>query len=94
MDEGRGLSLAELVSLLEERLEMEVSLLNFRSKTLYSSLVPPARQREWMGMSLRDVAEEAVGQRVADPTIFLQANCYDDDSDEDVDLPTVAYLSP
>ena len=44
-------------------------------------------------MTLRDVVREASGLGARSPTLFLQANCYDEDEDEDVEVPTIAYRS-
>ena len=89
--EGRELSLAELVQLLEERLGLEISMLSYRSKTIYSSLAPPQRQKAWMPLGVRAALGDALGTPPRGGTLFLQANCYDDDAEEDVEVPTVAY---
>ena len=72
---------------------MKVSLLTFRSRMIYSSLAPPSRQTKWLQMGMAEVAHEADGREPRDPTLFLQANCYDEDRDEDIEVPSIAYRS-
>ena len=62
--EGRELSLRELVELLEARLGMELSVLSFKSKTLYSSLSPPSQQKRWLELGLSSAVHEATGATV------------------------------
>ena len=88
----REISLKELVKQLEVKLGMEVSLLSKGSVTLYSSLAPPAKQKEWMPMGVCEAVSAATGQPVkAEETLRLQASCYDEETEEDVEVPPVAY---
>jgi ubiquitin-activating enzyme E1 len=91
VEEEEELTLKELVDRLEDRLGLEVSLLSSGSRTLYSSLTPPAQQEEWLKMGVRDVVGAACGLRQSARTLMLQVSCYDEDEDEDVEVPTVAY---
>ena len=60
--------------------------------TLYSSLAPPAKQKEWLAMGVRAAVEAATGVAArADETLRLQASVYDEESEEDVEMPTVTY---
>lgn len=72
VDEGRELTLSELVKLLEKRFQLELSLIACRGHTLYSSLAPPARQKAWLQLGVRTVVAEAIGQLPRDQTIFMQ----------------------
>ena len=95
------LSLGELVKDLEARLGLEVSFLSSGSTTLYSSLQPPSGQKAWMAMPVTAVVREATGKGPAagsgggggggGTTLLLQASCYDEESEEDVEVPTIAY---
>jgi len=91
VNEGRELLLKELVQLLEERFQLELSMLSFRGQTLYSSIAPPSQQKFWLSLGVREVISNTTGQKPRSGTIFLQANCYDDESEEDVEIPTIAY---
>lgn len=84
-------ALKELVALLEERLAAELSLLSVDGMTIYSSLAPPAQQRAWMAMPVHEVVQAAKGAAVRSQTIRMQASCYDEEREEDVDVPVVAY---
>lgn len=71
---------------------MEVSMLSKGSATLYSSLAPPKKQKEWLPMGVRAAVEAATGAKPrADETLRLQVSCYDEETEEDVEMPTVAY---
>ena len=85
------LTLAALVSHLETELQLEVSMLSKDGMTLYSTLAPPARQREWMQMGVSKVVEDAAGTSVVGQAVSLQASCYDEEQEEDVEVPTVVY---
>ena len=86
------LTLKELVGELEARLGLEVSFLSAGSTTLYSSLQPPSNQKAWMPEAVSRVVGEATGKPPPPgATILLQASCYDEDADEDMEVPTVAY---
>ena len=90
-------TLKELVALLEERIGLELSMLSIDGMTLYSSLAPPAQQKTWMAMPVHAVVEavaEGKGRRAtgaAPTTVRLQASCYDEESEEDVEVPPVVY---
>lgn len=58
---------------LEERLQLEVSMLSYRGHTLYSSLAPPAQQAAWLPMGVRAVVSQATRQLPRSGTLFLQA---------------------
>ncbi|KAL3932416.1 MAG: hypothetical protein SGPRY_000714 [Prymnesium sp.] len=73
IDEGHDLRLEELVEHLEERLQLEVSMLSYRGHTLYSSLAPPAQQAAWLPMGVRAVVSQATRQLPRSGTLFLQA---------------------
>ena len=85
------LTLKELVDELEERLGLEVSMLSSGSATLYSSLTPPSQQKAWLPQPVRSVVEAATGSPARSVTLLLQASCYDEDAEEDVEVPTIAY---
>lgn len=86
------MTLAKLVEAIEGRIGLEVSMLSLGSTTVYSSLAPPKRQKEWLPMSVHAAVEAATGQpQPPSATLFLQASCYDDDTEEDVEVPTIAY---
>ena len=87
------LTLSQLVALLEEKLGVEVSMLSKGSTTLYSSLAPPSQQKSWMGMSVRQTVAAATGKPDASggAALYLQASCYDEESEEDVEMPMIAY---
>jgi ubiquitin-activating enzyme E1 len=85
------LTLQQLVKTLEDRLGHEVSLLASGSTTLYSSLTPPSQQKKWLPMGIRSVVEMATGHPPNGETILLHASCYDEEAEEDVEVPTIAY---
>jgi len=87
------LTLQQLVSNLEERLGLEISLLSSGATTIYSSLTPPSQQSTWLSMGVRSVVEAATGKPLRGQTVLLQASCYDEKAEEDVEIPTVAYHS-
>lgn len=95
VDEPEELTLAQLVGRLESRLDVELSMLSCRGRTIYSSLAPPAQQQAWMAMGVHSVAAAALGlpdgSLAAEAVVRLQASCYDEEADEDVDVPTVVY---
>ena len=80
----------ELVDSLEARSALEISMLSCAGMTLYSTLMPPSLQWQWLGMPLGAGVQAACGHS-AGGTLKFCASVYDDDSDEDVDLPTVVY---
>ena len=59
--------------------------------TLYSSLSPPALQKEWLVMPVRAVVEATCRGPRSGPTIPLQATVFDEELEEDVAVPTVLY---
>ena len=78
-------TLKELVKALEEKLGMEVSVLSKGSVTLYSSLAPVSKQKEWLKMGVREAVEAATGVGArAEETLLLQASCYDEETEERV----------
>ena len=85
------LTLGQLVACLEEKLQMEVSMLSCGAATLYSSVQQPAQQGEWLQQGVRDVAAAATKRAVRGDTIRLSAICYDEEAEDDVEVPTVAY---
>ena len=86
------LTMSQLVKDLEERFGMEVSVLSRGSVTLYSSLAPPKKQKEWLPMGVQAAVEAATGVAArAEETLLLQASCYDEEIEEDVEMPTVHY---
>lgn len=91
IERAEELTLKELVEELEERLGLEVSMLSSGSSTLYSSLTPPSQQKTWLPLPVRSVVEAATNQPQSATTLLLQASCYDEESDEDVEVPTIAY---
>ena len=91
VEPSEDVALKELVALLEAKLGLELSLLSVDGMTIYSSLAPPAQQRAWMGMPVRAVVQAAKGGQIRSQTIRMQASCYDEEQDEDVDVPVVAY---
>ena len=71
---------------------MEVSVLSRGSVTLYSSLAPPKKQKDWLPMGVQAAVEAATGVAArAEETLLLQASCYDEEIEEDVEMPTVHY---
>ena len=87
-------TLAELVAHLEAEIGGELSMLSREGATLYSSLAPPAQQKEWLGQTVPEVVEAATGKPSRAKTLLLQASFYDEEKDEDVEAPTVAYRQP
>ena len=85
------LTLQELVAQLEARLQLELSMLSKGGMTLYSSLAPPAQQKVWMGLPVHAAVEAATGQPARQQTLRLQASVYDEEKEEDVEVPTVEY---
>ena len=88
-------TLQELVALLEARLGAEVSFLTSDGRTLYSSLSPPSQQADYLQMPVRDaaaaVASEAAAATPTEATLRLQVSVYDEETEEDVEVPTVVY---
>jgi len=84
-------TLAALVKELEGRLALEVSMLTKGGTTLYSSLAPPKEQKAWLGLPVRDVVEAATGAPVRGAAVRLQASVYDEETEEDVEVPTIEY---
>ena len=87
-------TLQELVALLEARLGAEVSFLTSDGRTLYSSLSPPAQQADYLQMPVRDAAAAVASEAAAAPTeatLRLQVSVYDEETEEDVEVPTVVY---
>ena len=92
MEGPAELTLGALVKALEKKLGLEVSMLSKGSATLYSSLAPPSRQKEWMPMGVAAAVGAATGVSPrADETLLLLASCYDEESEEDVEMPPIAY---
>ena len=95
IDRGAELPLSSLVDELEERFHREVSFLSLGGMTIYSSLSPPAAQSRWMPMLVGTIAAELSGQVPdgASRWIQLQASCYDETLEEDVEVPMILYRS-
>jgi len=93
VDEGRELTLSELVALLEERLGSEVSMLSHAGHTVYSSLAPPKSQTQWLQMPVKQVLAALAdsGRAPRESWCQLQVNAYDEDTEEDVEVPVVLY---
>ena len=80
------------VSLLEAQLKAEVSFLTYSGRTLYSSLSPPAQQAAYLQMPVREAAAAAAAGEPPPPaTLRLQASVYDEEAEEDVEVPVVVY---
>ena len=59
------------------------------ANTRYAGREPVGVER---GFSVLAVVREATGrERRAEDTLLLQASCYDEESEEDVEVPTIAY---
>ena len=80
------------MSLLEAQLKAEVSFLTYGGRTLYSSLSPPAQQAAYLQMPVREAAAAAAAGEPPPPaTLRLQASVYDEETEEDVEVPVVVY---
>ena len=80
------------VTLLEAQLKAEISFLTYGGRTLYSSLSPPAQQAAYWQMPGREVAAAAAAGEPPPPaTLRLQASVYDEEAEEDVEVPVVVY---
>ena len=80
------------MSLLEVQLKAEVSFLTYSGRTLYSSLSPPAQQAAYLQMPVREAAAAAAAGEPPPPaTLRLQASVYDEETEEDVEVPVVVY---
>jgi hypothetical protein len=56
-------------------------------------LAPPSKQKEWLPMDVHAAVEAATGEAArAHETLLLQASCYDEDAEEDVEMPTIHLL--
>jgi len=102
--EAEAPTLGALVRVLEARLGSEVSFVTYRGLTLYSSLTPPANQRAYLQMGVRDAATAVVtgggggggggsGSDAPPPSgsVLLHASVYDEEAEEDVEAPAVVW---
>ena len=79
------------MTLLEAQLKAEISFLTYGGRTLYSSLSPPAQQAAYLQMPVREAAAAAAGEPPPPATLRLQASVYDEEAEEDVEVPVVVY---